>query len=154
MNNFIAQTTKQWAKMIEQKVDTDVRIKIIEPLLNEGANALVRKLGKNIQQYYQRRKDNLLWKKFQSNKEEYEKQKEISIKNQDENPNTNEVLDEITRKYNHDILVIMAKTKDPNLVASIVEAGGPMEMVSIHAMANILKKPIKINKLMEQLFQI
>jgi hypothetical protein len=48
----------------------------------------------------------------------------------------------------------MAKTKDPNLVASIVEAGGPMEMVSIHAMANILKKPIKINKLMEQLFQI
>ena len=143
MNSFIEQTTEQWNKMIENKIDTDVRTKIIEPLLNEGANTLLRKIGKSIQQYHQRRKDNLLWNKFQSNKEEYEKQKEILMKNQDENPNTNEVLDEITKKYNHDILVIMAKTKDPNLVASIVEEGGPMDMVSIHAMANILNKPIK-----------
>ncbi|CAF1099256.1 unnamed protein product [Adineta steineri] len=137
LNKLIEQTTEQWTESLETKIDTDIRTKLDESVLNKCTNKLLRKNGKTAQKYHQRHKDNLLWKKFQENKKQYEQHKE--------NLNTKRILNEITNKYNKKLLIIMTKTKDPNLVASIIEEGRPMDMICIHATTYISGRPIKIN---------
>ena len=143
LNRLVERTAEQWNKTLETKIDTDIRTKIIEPILCQGANALLRKLGKTVQKYHQREKDNLLWKKFQLSKTKYEIQK-TPMENQEEISNRNEVSDEITRKYNRSLLLTMAKTRDPDLIAAIIEEGGPMDTLAIQALSNNIGQPIKI----------
>jgi hypothetical protein len=56
---------------------------------------------------------------FRSYKGEYEKQKENLITNQEQNSNTRGVLEEITNQFHHNLLVLTAETKKPNLVVTI-----------------------------------
>ncbi|CAF1039452.1 unnamed protein product [Adineta steineri] len=109
--NDLNKFTEQWTESLETKIDTDIRTKLVEPILNQRANQLLRKNGKTAQKYHQHHKDNLLWKKFQENKKQHKEN----------------------------------LSKNPNLVTSIVEEGGSMDMICIHAIANVLKTSIKIN---------
>ncbi|CAF0921968.1 unnamed protein product [Rotaria sordida] len=145
VNDFIDKITDGRTKKIESKIDTDVQINIIEPLLCEGAQALVRKIGKSIKIYHQSRKEDHLLKKFQRPKAKYEKDKENIMMNYENEADRKKFLDEIKNKYNQNLLVIITKTKNPNLVASIIEEGGPMDMTCIYALVNVFGKPIRIN---------
>ncbi|CAF3355312.1 unnamed protein product [Rotaria socialis] len=145
LNNLIKQTTEQWSQEIENIIDTDVRTKLIEPILSESTNYLLRRLGQNIQRLHQRRKDEALFNKFQLNKKAYEKQRESLAENPEQHINQNEIVNRIKNKYHQNLLILMAKTKNPKLIASIIAEGGPMDMICIQAMAHIYGKPIRIN---------
>ncbi|CAF0891179.1 unnamed protein product [Didymodactylos carnosus] len=147
INDFIDKTTDEWCKTIEMKIDTDVRIKIIEPILCDGANRIIKNLGKTIKKFHEQRKENRLWKKYEHNKSEYENNKKNLTKNdnkENENSESKEILNEITKMYNKNLMIIMAESRSAKLFARIVEQGGPMDMVCIQAMANITGCPIRI----------
>lgn len=135
LNDFTNKSIGEWTKLLEDKIDNDARSRIIEPLLCKSAQMLLKKVGKAIRNYHLRRKENLLWDELQQNKKQFENEKD-----QHEFDNINEIID----KYDQNLLIVLAKTKNPKLFADIIREGAPMDMVCIYACAIILNKPIKI----------
>ena len=142
VNRFIEQTMNEWTTQMESKIDTDVRTRIIEPLLNEGTQAILKKIGKSIQRYHRNRKDEQLLKQFQKVRDEYQQRAKNLLDQNENSADLQEPLKEISNQYDKTLMVLMATTRNPELVASIVEEGGPMDMVCLQAMANITGRPI------------
>ncbi|CAF1109033.1 unnamed protein product [Adineta steineri] len=144
LNKFTNKLIEHWTKLLEDKIDSDARTKIIEPFLGACAQKLLRNIGKAIRNYHLRRQENLLWNKLQETKAKYEEEKNDILKTQEQLTNNDQTFDTLQKKYDQNLLIILSKTKNPKLFAAIIRAGAPMDMTCIYACANILKKPIKI----------
>ncbi|CAF1368060.1 unnamed protein product [Didymodactylos carnosus] len=101
---------------LRDKTDNNVQKRIIEPLLQYGANYFIRKFGRGIRNYYQTKKGDKILNKFQKAKlEHYEKLKKIEDLKINNDDGKNELRQQVLSKYNDQLLIFMNKTRDPEL---------------------------------------
>jgi hypothetical protein len=124
-----------WKSLLHQKVGQVISQHIVSPILKEGSKRLVRYVGKKMQEAYQTHKESQYLGQFAELKHKHEEQ----LRSRQQPDNRPTIEDNITEKYHHDLIELMKKTRDPDLVASIVREGVPMDMTCVHASIKVVQ---------------
>ncbi|UXX39938.1 hypothetical protein [Wolbachia endosymbiont of Oryzaephilus surinamensis] len=129
----------QWKSLLREKAGQIIARHIVSPVLKEGANHLVRCIGKKVQEAYQSYKESGYFERFEGLKQEYKEK----LQSEQQCDNTSKAEDHITEKYHEDLRKLMIKTRNPDLLADIVRENIPMDMTCVNACTQVVYKILK-----------
>ncbi|WP_264685759.1 helicase-related protein [Wolbachia endosymbiont (group B) of Pandemis corylana] len=136
---FKKETTDQWKSLLREKAGQIIAQYIVGPILKEGANHLVRYVGRKIGEAYQSYKESEYLEHFEELKQEYKEK----LQSEQQCDNTSKAEDHMTEKYHEDLRKLMIKTRNPDLLADIVRENIPMDMTCVNACTQVVYKILK-----------
>ncbi|WP_264336629.1 DEAD/DEAH box helicase [Wolbachia endosymbiont (group B) of Chorthippus brunneus] len=136
---FKKETTDQWKSLLREKAGQIIAQYIVGPILKEGANHLVRYVGRKVGEAYQSYKESEYLEHFEELKQEYKEK----LQSEQQCDNTSKAEDHITEKYHEDLRKLMIKTRNPDLLADIVRENIPMDMTCVSACTQVVYKILK-----------
>ncbi|WP_341819867.1 DEAD/DEAH box helicase [Wolbachia endosymbiont (group A) of Brachyopa scutellaris] len=129
----------QWKSLLREKAGQIIARHIVSPVLKEGANHLVRCIGKKVQEAYQSYKESGYFERFEGLKQEHKEK----LQSEQQCDNTSKTENHITEKYHKDLRKLMIKTRNPDLLADIVRENIPMDMICVSACTQVVYKILK-----------
>ncbi|WP_353273498.1 DEAD/DEAH box helicase [Wolbachia endosymbiont (group A) of Agelastica alni] len=129
----------QWKSLLREKAGQIIASHIVSPVLKEGANHLVRCIGKKVQEAYQSYKESGYFERFEGLKQEHKEK----LQSEQQCDNTSKTENHITEKYHKDLRKLMIKTRNPDLLADIVRENIPMDMICVSACTQVVYKILK-----------
>ncbi|MDR0288935.1 MAG: hypothetical protein LBH78_02705 [Rickettsiales bacterium] len=134
--SFKKEVIDQWKSLLREKAGQIIARHIVSPVLKEGANHLVRCVGKKVQEAYQSYKESGYFERFEELKQEYKEK----LQGEQQCDNTSKTENHITEKYHKDLRKLMIKTRNPDLLADIVRENIPMDMTCVNACTRVVHK--------------
>lgn len=129
----------QWKSLLREKAGQIIARYIVGPILKEGANHLVRYVGRKVGEAYQSYKESEYLEHFEELKQEYKEK----LQSEQQCDNTSKTENHITEEYHKDLRKLMIKTRNPDLLADIVRENIPMDMTCVNACTQVVYKILK-----------
>jgi len=134
--SFKKEVIDQWKSLLREKAGQIIARHIVGPVFKEGANHLVRYVGKKVQETYQSFKESGYLEYFEELKQKYKEK----LQDEQQCDNTSKTENHITEKYHKDLRKLMIKTRNPDLLAAIVRENIPMDMTCVDACTRVVHK--------------
>ncbi|UXX40583.1 hypothetical protein [Wolbachia endosymbiont of Oryzaephilus surinamensis] len=115
--SFKKEVIDQWKSLLHEKAGRVISQHIVSPVLKEGANHLVRYVGKKMQEAYQSYKESGYLEYFEKQKQEYKEK----LQSEQQCDNISKVENHITEKYHKILCKLLERTEDPKLIDDILE---------------------------------
>ncbi|XP_076676897.1 uncharacterized protein LOC143373477 isoform X2 [Andrena cerasifolii] len=129
--NFKKEISDEWKSLLRQKAGQIIELHILSPILKEGANRLVRYVGKKIQEGFQSYKEDKYSEEFDKLKQQY--LDELRNAGEQQGSNMSETENHIIEQYHENLKKLMMKTGSPVLFAEIIKQNVPMDMTCVSA---------------------
>ncbi|RVE46545.1 hypothetical protein evm_008836 [Chilo suppressalis] len=137
--SFKKEVIDQWKSLLCEKAGQIIAWHVVSPVLKEGANHLVRYVGKKVQEAYQYNKESGYFESFEKLKQECKEKRQ----GEQQCDRTSKKENHMTEIYHKKLRKLMFKTRDPDLFAEIVRENIPMDMVCVSASTPVVHEILK-----------
>ncbi|MCC7515680.1 MAG: hypothetical protein IT212_13405, partial [Bacteroidia bacterium] len=127
------QTNQNWKQIFIETSNQAIANQIVAPVLSFGANQLLSLIGDAIKKKYRSMKEEKYQNKFDSLKKDFDN------KMKDEQIDSDEYEKEL-QAYHDTLMKVLAKTRNPTLIANILRENVPMDMVCVQACTYLIHK--------------